>query len=145
MDPVSIISLIEACAGISLSAGKLAVCLKSLASKYRQTALTIKTLSTQCKLFATAVAAIQRWMDDGPEKDVLDDTVWEQLEDSLNCAGEVIAALEVDIQPFMVSEFSNSTKLKVQATWNMQRLKDHEDRIRSQIIGLTLILQIMQL
>lgn len=72
-------------------------------------------------------------MSDGPEQGPLDETVWEQLDDSLNCAEKVIAALEVDIQPFMVSEFSKSTKLKVKATWNMQELRDHEDRLRSQI------------
>ena len=145
MDPVSIVSLIQACAGITLSAGKLAVCLKSLASKYQNIELTIKTLSNQCKLFATAVSAIQRWMCDGPERDILDDEVWNQLHDSLDCAGDVIAALETDIAPFMVSEISHSAKLKAKAIWNMQNLKEHDDRIRSQISGLQLILQIMQL
>jgi hypothetical protein len=145
MDPVSVISLIQACAGITLSAGKIAVCLKSLASRYKNVELAIKTLSTQCKLFATAVSAIQRWMCDGPERDILHEDVWKQLDDSLDCAADVIAALETDITPFVMSELSQSVKLKSMAVWNMQTLKDHDERIRSQISGLQLILQIMQL
>jgi hypothetical protein len=78
-------------------------------------------------LFATAVGAIQRWMDEGPEKDLLDDTVWEQLQESLDYAGEVIASIENEMQPLMVSELSRSTKLKVQATWNKQALKAHRN------------------
>ena len=145
MDAISILSLIQVCAGITLQAGKLAVCLKSLASKYKHIELTISVLSNQCKLFAIAVSAIQRWMCDGPEREALDDTVWTQLDDSLACANDIVAALDIEIAPFVVSELSSSTSLKSKAVWNLQSLSDHEERMRSQISGLTLLLQIMQL
>ena len=144
MDPLSILSLVEACAGLAVTAGKLAIGLKSLADNYRQAALTFRSLSSQCKLFATAVRAIQAWMEEAPEITAVDDQIWEQLADSLECANDAVYALEnelVTTSGTSVNTFWN----KANAVWNLQSMKDLEDCIHKQICSLSVILQIMNL
>jgi hypothetical protein len=144
MDPLSILSLVEACAGLSVTASKLAIGLKSLADSYRQSAMTFKSLSCQCKLFAISVRAIQAWMEDPPELSTIDDRIWEQLADSLECANDAIYALEgelVNTSGTSVNTFWN----KANVVWNLQNMKDLEDCIYKQICSLGVILQIMNL
>ena len=144
MDPLSILSLVEACAGLAVTAGKLAIGLKSLADNYKQAALTFRSLSSQCKLFATAVRAIQAWMEEAPEVTTIDDSIWEQLTDSLECAKDAIYALEnelVSTSGTSVNTFWN----KANVVWNIQSMRDLEDCIHKQICSLSVILQIMNL
>ena len=120
MDPLSILSLVEACAGLAVTAGKLAIGLKSLADNYRQAALTFRSLSSQCKLFATAVRAIQAWMEEAPEITAVDDQIWEQLADNPECANDAVYALEnelVTTSGTSVNTFWN----KANVVWNLQR------------------------
>lgn len=144
MDPLSILSLVEVCAGLTVTAGKLAIGLKSLADNYKQSALTFRSLSNQCKLFATSVRAIQAWMEEAPEVTTIDDRIWEQLADSLECANDSIYALEnelVNTSGSSVNTFWN----KANVVWNLQNMKDLEDCIHKQICSLGVILNIMNL
>ena len=144
MDPLSILSLVEVCAGLAVTAGKLAICLKSLADNYRSAALTFRSLSNQCKLFATAVRAIQAWMEEAPATSSIDDSIWEQLADSLECANDAIYALEnelVNTSKGTVNTFWE----KVNVVWNVKGLKELQDCIHKQITTLVFILQIMNL
>lgn len=144
MDPLSILSLVEACAGLTVTAGKLAIGLKSLADNYRSAALTFRSLSNQCKLFATAVRAIHAWMEEAPDTLSIDDSIWEQLADSLECANDTIYALEnelVNTSKGTVNTFWE----KVNVVWNVQCLQELQDCIHKQITALGVILQIMNL
>lgn len=96
MDPLTILSLVETCASLTMTAGKLAIGLKSLAGSYKQSALTFRSVSSQCKGLATSVRAIQAWMEEAPEVTILDDRIWDQLADSLECANDAIYALRVN-------------------------------------------------
>jgi hypothetical protein len=144
MDPLSVLSLVEACAGLAVTAGKLAIGLKSLADSYRSSALMFRSLSTQCKLFATAVRAIQAWMEEAPDTSNIDDRIWEQLADSLECANDAIYALENELVSTSKSSI-NTFWDKVGVIWNLDGLKELQDCIHKQITGLGVILQIMNL
>jgi hypothetical protein len=144
MDPLTVLSLVETCAGLAVTAGKLAIGLKSLADSYRSSALLFRSLSNQCRLFSTAVRAIQSWMEDAPDTASIDDRIWEQLGDSLECANDAIYALEEELV-----RTSNGTVNtfwdKVNVIWNLDGLKELQDCIHKQITGLGVILQIMNL
>ena len=144
MDPLSILSLVEACAGLAVTAGKLAIGLKSLADNYKLSALTFRSLSSQCKLFATAVRAIQAWMEDAPDVISIDDRIWEQLADSLECANDTIHALENELTSTSGGTV-NTYWSKANVLWNLQTMRDLEDCIHKQICSLSVILQIMNL
>ena len=144
MDPLSILSLVEACAGLAVTAGKLAIGLKSLADNYKKASLTFRSLSSQCRLFSTAVRAIQGWMEEAPEVTTIDDRIWEQLADSLECANDAIYALENEL----VSSSGSSVNTfweKAGVVWNLQTMRELEDCIHKQISSLSVILQIMNL
>ena len=144
MDPLSILSLVEACAGLAVTAGKLAIGLKSLADNYKKASLTFRSLSSQCRLFSTAVRAIQGWMEEAPEVTTIDDQIWEQLADSLECANDAIYALENEL----VSRSGSSVNTfweKAGVVWNLGTMRELEDCIHKQISSLSVILQIMNL
>ena len=144
MDPLSILSLVEACAGLAVTAGKLAIGLKSLADNYKKASLTFRSLSSQCRLFSTAVRAIQGWMEEAPEVTTIDDQIWEQLADSLECANDAIYALENEL----VSRSGSSVNTfweKAGVVWNLATMRELEDCIHKQISSLSVILQIMNL
>ena len=144
MDPLSVLSLVEACAGLAVTSGKLAIGLKSLADNYRSSALTFRSLSTQCRLFATAVRAIQAWMEEAPDTASIDDRIWEQLAHSLECANDAIYALECELVSTSKGTI-NTFWEKVNVVWNVAGLKEMQDCIHKQITGLGVILQIMNL
>ena len=146
MEPLSILALIETCAGLAVTAGKLSIGLKNLAGTYKHAALTFRSLSCQSKLFATATRAVQAWMEDVPTDSLsnIDDSIWDQLADSLECANDAILALECEL-----IDTSNGTAntfwQKVNIVWNLQTLKDFHDCIHKQVTGLGVILQIINL
>lgn len=144
MDPLSILSLVECCAGLSVTPGKLAIGLKSLADNYKHSALTFRSLSSQCRLFATSVGAIQAWMEEGPEITRVDDSIWEQLSGSLECANDAVYALENELVSTSGGPI-NTFWGKVNVVWNLKNMKDLEDCISKQIMSLSVILQIMNL
>lgn len=76
MEPLSVLDIVEACSGLAVTAGRLAIGLKTLADNYRSAALTFRSLSNQCRLFATAVRAVQAWMEDAPNTLSIDDSIW---------------------------------------------------------------------
>ena len=144
MDPLSILSLVEACAGLAVTAGKLAIGLNSLADNYKKASLTFRSLSSQCRLFSTAVRAIQGWMEEAPEVTTIDDRIWGQLADSLECANDAIYALENELVSRSGSSI-NTFWEKAGVVWNLQTMRELEDCIHKQISGLSVILQIMNL
>jgi hypothetical protein len=144
MDPLTILSLVETCAGLSVTAGKLAIGLKTLAGNYQTASMTFRSLSSQCRLFACAVRAIQSWMDEAPARGRLDDSIWEQLADSLEVANDAIYALEMELTSTSGGSV-NSFWEKINVVWNMPNLKSLEDCIHKQVSSLSVILQIMSL
>ena len=144
MDPISILSLIETCAGLAVTSGKLAIGLRNLAGSYKQASLTFRSLSCQCKLFGCALRAIQQWMEDGLDSNELDESVWEQLTDSLECARDTIVALQDELVKTSGGSV-NTFWEKVNVLWNHNSLKSLEDCIQKQVNSLSVILQIMNL
>ena len=144
MDPLSVLSLVETCAGLTVTAGKLAVGLRTLAENYRHAAMTFRSLSSQCKLFACAVRSIQQWLEDSPDGNKLDDSILEQLIDSLECANDTIYALESELVKTSNGSVNNFWE-KLNVIWNQQVLKNLEDCVHKQISSLSVILQIMNL
>jgi hypothetical protein len=144
MDPLTILSLVETCAGLSVTAGKLAIGLKTLAGNYQTASMTFRSLSSQCRLFACAVRAIQSWMDEAPDQGRLDDSIWEQLADSLEVAKDAIYALEMELTSTSGGSV-NSFWEKINVVWNVPNLKSLEDCIHKQVSSLSVILQIMSL
>lgn len=144
MDPFSILQLVEVCATLTLTAGKLAVGLKALADNYKHAALTFRCISTQCNTLSCAVRQIQIWMEGSSKSTLLDDATLDQLGDSLECAHDVIEALEEELLSTSSGTINNFWE-KVNVIWNHQSLKSLDDAITKQIIGLGVILEIMKL
>ena len=144
MDPITIISLIETCGALAMSASKLAIGLNALTENYKQAAMTFRSVSTQCNLFACSVRAIEQWMSNIPEGHVIDQSIEDQLIDSLACASDVIGALEAELEATSGADVNNIWK-RTRVIWNQQAIRELEDAIMKQISGISVILQVMNL
>jgi hypothetical protein len=145
MDPVSIISLVEACSGLYLSLSKVISVLSNLATSYKQVALSIKSLSNECKTIKVVIERLQYWIETQTQEANVSNEVWEQLRESLKHGEVVVKALEEELKPLGDTWVLVGFRRKSKATWSLQALKMHEDRIRGQVSGLTLLLQIVNL
>jgi hypothetical protein len=145
MDPVSVLVLVEACGSLSLSLGKVIVVLRNLATTYNQVALSIRSLTNECKTIAVAIERLQDWIESQPDPTAVDSKIWEQLRESLDYGEMVVNALEEELRPMSDTRAVNGFRRKTKAMWALQALKTHEDRVRGQVGGLTLLLQIVNL
>jgi hypothetical protein len=145
MDPLSILALVEACGSLSLTIGKVIVVLRDLASTYRQVAMSIRSLTNECKTIAVAVERLQDWIESQADETAVDSRIWNQLRESLDYGELVVNALEEELRPLSDTRAVNGFRRKTKAMWALQTLKIHEDRVRGQVGGLTLLLQIVNL
>ena len=145
MEPFSILALVEACGSLSLTLGKVIVVLRDLASTYKQVAMSIRSLTNECKTIAVAVERLQDWIESQADATTIDSKIWNQLKESLDYGELVVNVLEQELRPMSDIRAVNGFKRKVKAMWALQALKIHEDRVRGQVGGLTLLLQIVNL
>jgi hypothetical protein len=144
MEPLSILALVEACGSLSLTLGKVIVVLRDLASTYKQVAMSIRSLTNECKTIAVAVERLQDWIESA-DATAIDSKIWNQLRESLDYGELVVNALEQELRPMSDTRAVNGFRRKTKAMWALQTLKIHEDRVRGQVGGLTLLLQIVNL
>ena len=145
MEPFSILALVEACGSLSLTLGKVIIVLRDLASTYKQVAMSIRSLTNECKTIAVAVERLQDWIESQADATAVDSKIWNQLRESLDYGELVVNALEEELRPMSDTRAVNGFRRKTKAMWALQTLKIHEDRVRGQVGGLTLLLQIVNL
>jgi len=145
MEPLSILALVEACGSLSLTLGKVIVVLRDLASAYKQVAMSIRSLTNECKTIAVAVERLQDWIESQADATAIDSKIWNQLRESLDHGELVVNALEEELRPVSDTRAVSGFRRKTKAMWALQTLKIHEDRVRGQVGGLTLLLQIVNL
>ena len=145
MDPLSILSLVEACSSISIALGKVIVALNRIAKQYKQVELTMKVLANECKTTAVVTKNLQDWIKSQDDAASIDKQIWDQLRESLELCNLVVAAFEEDLRPISDTPALIGFRRRAKATWALQTLKEHENRVRGQFGGLTLLLQIVSL
>jgi hypothetical protein len=145
MDPISVISLIGACGSFSFTLGKVINALNNLANTYKQAALTIKVLANECKTFAVVIEDLQTWIKSQAESTNVDGQIWIQLKESLELGELVVAAFEEELRPMSNPGVGIGFRKKTKAVWVLQALREHENRVRGQFSGLTILLQIVKL
>lgn len=152
MDPASIFALVEGASSLALKSASLAKSLKDLVSKYKQVKLTILSMVQGLDTIQLAWSRIEKWARNyaaiypelGSTGSLDDEDFLHRLERSVEVGKMVMDALEEDLIPYKDIEslgFRNRTK----ALWNETSLRIHQDRINSQALAMSCLLQVVQL
>jgi oligoribonuclease NrnB/cAMP/cGMP phosphodiesterase (DHH superfamily) len=145
MDPVPIDNRNDSCDEILAPASKLATIFKNAAGLYSDLAPTFTEFHESCMKFAEAVRAIQSWLTDGPEKQLLDSAPWYQLSRSLGRAEKAINVLHDEVQTVLRSRYESRSRSRVVPEWNLEGLQNYGEDVQHETQTLQQILQYMKL
>ena len=145
MDPVPIDNRNDSCDEILATASKLATIFKNAAGLYSDLAHTFTELHESCMTFAESVRAIQLWLTDGPEKQLLDSAPWYQLTRSLGRAEKAINVLQDEVQSVLRSRYESRSRSRIMTEWNLEGLQNYGEDVQHETQTLQQILQYMKL
>jgi hypothetical protein len=145
MDPVPIHNRNNSCEEILATASKLATIFKNAAGIYNDLAPTFTAFHESCMTFAEAVRAIQLWLTDGAEKQLLEPAPWYQLTNNLRRAAKAINELQDEVQSILRLRYESRSQSKVITEWNLEGLQNYGDDMQHETEVLQRNLQYMKL
>ena len=145
MDPVPIDNRNNSCDEILATASKLATFFKNAAGLYGDLTPTFTTLHESSTTFAESVRAIQSWLTEGPEKQLLESAPWYQLTNNLRRAAKAINELEDEVQSILRSRYASRSQSLEMIEWNLEGLQNYEKDMQHETKILQRNLQYMKL
>ncbi|KAK4693413.1 hypothetical protein P7C71_g3986, partial [Lecanoromycetidae sp. Uapishka_2] len=153
MDPASIFALVEGAGGLALKSATLAKNLKDLVSKYQQVRLTILSMAQGLDTIQLAWIRIEKWSRskayNNPTADLADaaddDEFLQRLARSLEVGTMVMEAFEEDLLPYKDNAETFGFRKRTKVLWNETNFQIHQDRINSQALAMSCLLQVVQL
>jgi hypothetical protein len=145
MDPATIVSLVNASVGLALKCAKVASDLHILINKFKRADLSIQALINQCDTVKTTVSKIESFMTTLGDEIRVDNDVLRQLDASLGFGMTILSTLEKDLVPLRDLEYAEGIRQKSSIVWNDAIIKNYQEHIRDQLIGLTCLLEVLKL
>ena len=145
MDPVPIDNRNNSCDEILATASKLATFFKNAAGLYGDLTPTFTTLHESSTTFAESVRAIQSWLTEGPEKQLLESAPWYQLTNNLRRAAKAINELQDEVQSILRLRYESRSQSKVLTEWNLESLQTYWEDMQHETEILQRNLQYMKL
>lgn len=141
-DPISIISVVEGSITLIVQCGSAIKTLNEIAAKYKQAEFTLSSMIQEVDVIELAWKRIKEWFE-SYTNEAEDVELLERLDKSLKCGTNVISALQDDLLGYGSNKlgFMQRTRLN----WNEKALRDHQDRIRGQVLAMSLLLQVIEL
>ncbi|KAL4789925.1 hypothetical protein BDV19DRAFT_394606 [Aspergillus venezuelensis] len=146
MDPISAFGLVSGAFQVGQVVTETLAGLARLREKYQHADLTIRALEKNLKTIEAAIAQLEDWT-----KARLRDSPAEynrSLDVALDGCRTVMDALSNEVLLLMQGESSNEAiigfRTRMRVVWREDVMKGHEDRLRSQVVALQLLLQACQ-
>lgn len=143
MDPVSIVSIINASLGLALKCSKVATDLHAFFSQLKQAELSVLEVVNDCQMIEIVLKRIQAIVELSEAR--IDEDIYHQVESTLHLGSVVVASLEADLASVMSMEQDPGFREKVKIMWNSGVIKTHQDRITRQLTAMTCLLNLMEL
>jgi chromosome segregation ATPase len=143
MDPISVLSIINGSFGLVSKLSDVIAQIYKLRSIYKHAELSLQSLSSQCRALRLAVSCIRKDLQirQHTAEASISDAVAAELQANLDTSEEVLDGLEKELESLNKKDAGVSRNTKV--TWEIDCLKDHENRVRGQIHCWTMLLQIL--
>ena len=145
MDPVPLDNRNNSCDEILATASKLAIIFRNAAGIYTDLAPTFTAFHESCMTFAEAVRAIQLWLTDGPEKQLIESVPWYQLTNNLRRAAKAINELQDEVQSILRLRYESRSQSRVVTEWNLESLQTYGEDMKHETEILQRSLQYMKL
>lgn len=144
MDPITIIGLVDASVDLALKCAGAVKKLNDIASKYKNSKLTIMSITGNLDAMQLAWDKIGAWIQAySPGESSDDDGFVTRMTRFLETGELVMEALEEDLLGFNGDELGIPQRAKL--LWNEGTFLDHQNRIRDQATTMSLLLQAIQL
>lgn len=144
MDPVTVISLVDASVDLALKCAGAVRKMNDSASKYKNAKLTISSITQGLDTMQFAWDRIGAWTQSyTPDENADDDRFVTRMARFLETGTLVMDAHEEEILPF--SDESSGFAQRTKFVWNENTFMDHQSRIRDQAASMSLPLQAIQL
>lgn len=144
MDPITIIGLVDASVDLALKCAGAVKKLNDIASKYKNSKLTIMSITGNLDAMQLAWDKIGAWTQAyTPGESSDDDGFVSRMTRFLETGALVMDALGEDLQAFGHNDMGISQRANL--LWNESTFLDHQNRIRDQATTMSLLLQAIQL
>lgn len=147
MDPVSAFGLVSGGLQVVQIITQTVAGLATLRGKFNSADLTIRSLIGELTTIKSAITQLEDWARynacEAPEHNEYD----EGLNVALDGCRAVMEVLSEDISSLTKSaagEGSVGFRTRVRVVWNDEAMKDHQERLRAQVLALQLLLQACQ-
>lgn len=143
MDPVSVVSLVAACASLAKTCAGIAKTLHSLVETYKFAELAILSITEECETVQLAWDRIEQWAKSNLHQIDRPEQIIERLQRSVYCGQLVMSALETEIAK--ITGKSRAITRGSMMAWANSLLQEHQTRLRGQVTSLQLLLQVLSL
>lgn len=141
MDPLSIIGGVSATGAIVAAIVRTLKSLSDAYGKFGDADKTISLLIAELTSIKAAVVLIEDWSRYNRKKSVLDQELATAFEISFEGCKVAMDILATDIDGITEVASRNPFFARAKFTWNDVAMKDHADRLRSQVAALQLLVQ----
>lgn len=143
MDPVSVASLVAACASLATNCVKAAEALRSLVDRYKQAELSILSLVEECATIQLAWRGIEKWAEKNIQQMDSHEEIAERLARSVYAGQLIMSALQEDIGN--LAPKTGGFRRRASLSWSDDLIREHQNRIRGQTNALQLLLQVISM
>ena len=110
----------------------------------KQTKLTLLSMIQEVDTIEFAWSRIKDWSQVHAGA-MTDPNFTERLAQSLECGMIIMSALQEDLSEYLRNTETLSTRQRSRAIWNERALRDHQNRIRGQVLAMNLLIQAIDL
>lgn len=142
MDPVSILTLTNACLSLTVRLATLSNQLHTLAERYKEARRTISFFESQLAALTAAARALQEWLD-GPAAQ--HSRLWNELKQSLDACDTLIQVILEQLGKWQIRADKMSFWNRTKYLWDEATVMRYEGMLRGQVQALGLLLQIREL
>lgn len=147
-EAVAIISIINGAAALASGCGRTATWLRDIAQRYRQTGPMIASMAQELATTQCAWDLVQNMLDDWRCQGAIDEDLLSTLTESLQAGNLIISSLNDELSsctsPSAVARKSGFRQ-RTKTIWNEKSLRACQERIRGQVISLSLLISVLRM
>lgn len=144
-DPLSILGGVGAAAGIIATITKTVKNLSDLQTKYSEAEMSIRQLMRQLMAIKASLSQIQDWTELNLSRSPRERELVEAFNISFDGCKEAMNAMADEVAVLAQDALAGDRRLmRARYVWNEESMKDHQERLDSQVQALQLLLSAVQ-
>ncbi|KAL8713156.1 MAG: hypothetical protein Q9220_002677 [cf. Caloplaca sp. 1 TL-2023] len=145
-EPVAILSIVNGAAGLAFGCGKTAKALCDLARRFQDTAPMIAAIAQELATTECAWALVRDMLDGC--HDTLNQDTLSRLNEALHWGSLILSDLDLELLACTKTSAApgqQSFRQRTRIVWNEKKLRTYQDRIRGQVMSMSLLISVLNL